>query len=80
MSKGLERKPEHYTYNEEKTMINQEELHALEAVIEYLMQNERTSYEEYLSENGSGEGHIYTYAETLNNFVNGLYSTGSEPK
>jgi len=61
-------------------MINKEELYALERVVEYLMQNERISYEEHLEEHGSGEGHIYTYAETLNNFVNGLYSTGSEPK
>ena len=57
-------------------MINRDELNALEAVVTYLMQNERISYEEYLEENGSGEGHIYTYAETLNNFINGLYSTG----
>ena len=61
-------------------MMNQEELNALEAVVSYLMQNERTSYEEYLDEHGSGEGHIYAHAETLNNFINGLYSTGSEPK
>jgi hypothetical protein len=61
-------------------MMNQAELNALEAVVSYLMQNERTSYEEHLEEHGSGEGHIYAHAETLNNFVNGLYSTGSEPK
>ena len=61
-------------------MMSKEELDALEAVVSYLMQNERISYEEYLEEHGSGEGHIYTYAETLNNYVNGLYSTGSEPK
>jgi hypothetical protein len=61
-------------------MINREELNALEAVVNYLMQNERISYEEFLEEHESGEGHIYTYAETLNNFINGLYSTGSEPK
>lgn len=61
-------------------MMSKEELDALEAVVSYLMQNERISYEEYLQEHGSGEGHIYTYAETLNNYVNGLYSTGSEPK
>ena len=61
-------------------MINQEELNALEEVVSYLMQNERISYEEFLEEHGTGEGHIYTYAETLNNFINGLYSTGSEPK
>ena len=61
-------------------MMTAEELNALEAVVVYLMQNERTSYEEYLEEQGTGEGHIYSYAETLNNYINGLYSTGSEPK
>jgi hypothetical protein len=61
-------------------MMNQAELNALEAVVSYLMQNERISYEEHLEEHGSGEEHIYAHAETLNNFVNGLYSTGSEPK
>ena len=61
-------------------MMNQAELNALEAVVSYLMQNERISYEEHLEEHGSGEGHIYTHAETLNNFMNGLYSTGSESK
>ena len=60
-------------------MMNAEELTALEAVVEYLMQNERISYEEYLEENSTGEGHIYAYAETLNNYINGLYSTGSIP-
>ena len=53
---------------------------ALEAVIQYLMQNERISYEEYLDENGTGEGHIYAHADTLNRYVNGLYSTGSIQK
>lgn len=61
-------------------MMTKEELDALEAVVSYLMQNERISYEEHLEEHGSGEGHIYTYAETLNHYINGLYSTGSEPK
>ena len=61
-------------------MMNQAELNALEAVVSYLMQNERISYEEHLEEHGSGEEHIYAHAETLNNFVNGLYSTGSESK
>ena len=61
-------------------VMNKEELDALEAVVVYLMQNERISYEEHLEETGTGEGHIYAYAETLNNYINGLYSTGSEPK
>ena len=60
-------------------MMTKEELNALEAVVVYLMQNERTSYEEYLDEHGTGEEHIYAHAETLNNFINGLYSTGSVP-
>lgn len=60
-------------------MMNAEELNALEAVVQYIMQNERTSYEEHLDEHGTGEGHIYAYADTLNNYINGLYSTGSVP-
>jgi hypothetical protein len=60
--------------------ISKQELNALEAVISYLMQNERISYEEHLDEHGTGEDHIYAHAETLNNYINGLYSTGSEPK
>ena len=47
------------------------ELNALEEVVKHIMQNERTSYEECLQENGEGAGHIYAYAETLNNFLNG---------
>jgi hypothetical protein len=60
-------------------MMTAEELNALEAVVTHIMQNERISYEEYLEENSTGEGHVYTYAETLNNYINGLYSTGSYP-
>ena len=61
----------------EDNMMNQEELNALEAVTTYLMQNERISYEEYLEEHGTGEGHIYADAETLHNHLLGLYSTGN---
>ena len=61
-------------------MMTTKELEALEAVIQYLMQNERISYEEYLDENGTGEGHIYAHADTLNHYVNGLYSTGNIQK
>jgi hypothetical protein len=57
--------------------MNSEELNALEAVTTHIMQNERISYEEHLEEHGTGEEHIYAHAETLHNYLLGLYSTGN---
>ena len=49
--------------------MTNKELNALEEVVKYVMQNERISYEEHL-DGGDGEEHIYTYAKTLNDYLN----------
>ena len=56
------------------------ELRALEAMTEYLLGNEYNSYLEYIEEGGEPEGHIYTQAKMMDDYVRGLYSTWSEPK
>jgi len=61
-------------------MMTQTELNALADVVEYLLDNEHTSYCEHLEEDGEPENHIYAKAMTLDAYVRGLYSTGSEPK
>jgi hypothetical protein len=56
------------------------ELEALERVVAYVLCNEETHYEECLQE-GEGEevDHIYTQALILDDYIKGLYSTGSVP-
>jgi hypothetical protein len=61
-------------------MMTQIELDALADMVEYLLDNEHTSYCEHLDEGGKPEDHIYDKAMTLDAYVRGLYSTGSEPK
>jgi len=61
-------------------MMTQIELDALADVVEYLLDNEHISYGEHLEEGGKPEDHIYDKAMTLDHYVRGLYSTGSEPK
>lgn len=61
-------------------MMTKEELNALADVVEYLLDNEYLSYCEHLEEGGKPENHIYDKAMTLDHYVRGLYSTGSEPK
>jgi hypothetical protein len=38
--------------------------------VDYVLANERISYEEYLDEYGEGKGHIYDKALTINNWIN----------
>jgi hypothetical protein len=52
-----------------KVDINQDEINALNDVVDYILANERISFEEYLDENGSGEGHIYDIAMRLRRWV-----------
>ena len=61
--------------------MNKEELEAMVRLVAYVLCNEETHYEECLQE-GEGEevDHIYTQALVLDNYIKGLYSTGSEPK
>ena len=61
-------------------MMSKQELDALERVISYTLVNEEISYEEWIAEGGNPDDHIYKCAEVLNDYVKGLYSTGSEPK
>jgi hypothetical protein len=56
------------------------ELRALETMTEYLLENERISYLEYIDEGGEPEGHIYTKAKMLDEYVRGLYLTWGEAK
>jgi len=61
-------------------MMTKAELDALADVVEYLLDNEHTSYCEHLDEGGESGDHIYNKAMTLDHYVRGLYSTGSESK
>lgn len=62
-------------------MMTKEELDALERVVQYVLCNEETHYHECLEEDeGEQTDHIYTQAVVLDNYIRGLYSTGSEPK
>lgn len=61
-------------------MMTKAELDAMADVVEYLLDNEYASYCEHLEEGGKPENHIYDKAMTLDHYIRGLYSTGSEPK
>ena len=61
-------------------MMTKEEFMALCSVVEYLLDNEYVSYCEHLDEGGKPENHIYDKAMTLDSYVRGMLSTGSEPK
>ena len=50
--------------------MNQDEINALNDLVDYVLANERISYEEYLDEYGEGEGHIYDKALTINKWIN----------
>jgi hypothetical protein len=56
------------------------ELRALETMTEYLLENEYSHYLEYIEEGGEPEGHIYTQAKMLDEYVRGLYLTWGEAK
>ena len=59
-------------------MMDSKELEALERVIAYVLCNEEVYYEEALQENEGREvDHIYTQALVLDDYIKGLYSTGS---
>jgi hypothetical protein len=58
-------------------MISREEVDALEVVVAYLMGNEKISFDEWIAEGGNPNEHIYGKAVILNDYVNGLYSTGN---
>lgn len=61
--------------------MTKEELNALERVVQYVLCNEETHYHEWLEDDeGDQTDHIYTQAVVLDNYIRGLYSTGSEPK
>jgi bacterioferritin (cytochrome b1) len=49
--------------------INQDEINALNDVVDYILANEYISFEEYLEENGDGEGHIYDIAMRLRRWI-----------
>jgi hypothetical protein len=59
-------------------MMTTEELEALERVIAYVLCNEEANYEEYLQEgDGEAQDHVYAQALILDDYIKGLYSTGS---
>jgi hypothetical protein len=58
-------------------MISVEELSALEAVVKYILDNEYISFCEWVDEGGEPSDHIYGKAMMLDDFVRGVYSTGS---
>ena len=60
-------------------MMTAEELQALEWVVNYVLDSERTSYDEWVAEGHTGNRHIYHYAEKLSDYIKGLHSTGSVP-
>jgi hypothetical protein len=49
-------------------------------VVNYVLANEDISYEEWVSEGGEPNDHIYLCAKKLNDYLSGLLSTGCEPK
>jgi hypothetical protein len=49
--------------------MNQDEINALNDLVDYVLANERTAYEEHLEEYGEGSGHIYDRALTINNWI-----------
>jgi hypothetical protein len=56
-------------------MMTKEEIDALEAVVQYVLETEYSHYLEHLEDGGKPEKHIYTKAMTLDHYVRGLYST-----
>lgn len=50
--------------------MTNEELNAVERLVQYTLMNEETSYEEWLEEGGNPNDHIYMAAITLNNYLN----------
>ena len=61
-------------------MMNAEEFYALEVVVKYLLGNEKISFDEWIAEGGNPNDHIYAKALKLDDYINGVYSTGSNPK
>ena len=61
-------------------MISQEEVSALEVVVEYILGNEYISFCEWVDEGGEPSDHIYGKAMMLDDYVRGVYSTGSIAK
>lgn len=49
--------------------MTKQEFKALKTIIEYILDNEENSYQEYLQEHGFGVGHIYDYALTMGNYI-----------
>ena len=49
--------------------MNQDEINALNDLVDYVLANELISYEEYLEEYGEGSGHIYDRALVLNKWI-----------
>jgi len=49
--------------------MNQDEINALNDLVDYVLANELIAYEEYLEENGEGKGHIYDKALTLTRWI-----------
>lgn len=52
-----------------KVSINQDEINAINDIVDYLLANEYISYEEYLTENGEGAGHIYDIAMRVRRWI-----------
>jgi hypothetical protein len=49
--------------------MSQEEINALNDLVDYVLANERIAYDEYLEEYGEEGGHIYDRALTINNWI-----------
>lgn len=45
--------------------LTQEQLDAIEAMVNYLMDNEQNSFEEYVAEGGNPSCHIYSSAKLI---------------
>lgn len=61
-------------------MMSREEFMALCNVVEYLLDNEKTSFDEWIDGGGKPDDHVYCKAMKLDDYVRGLLSMGCEPK
>ena len=59
--------------------MTKEERKALEWVTNYVLDSERNSYDEWVSEGHTPNRHIYYHANVLSDYIKGLHSTGSIP-
>jgi len=61
-------------------MMSREEFMALCSLVEYLLDNEKTSFDEWIDGGGKPDDHVYCKAMKLDDYIAGLLLDGKAPK